>query len=117
MMEIIDNATEKMNKSIESFEHAIAQLRTGRANPAMLDGIMVEYYGSDTPLNQVASISVPEGRQLLIKPYDKNSLKQIEHAINESNLGIAPQNDGENIRINIPPLTEESRKLLVKDVY
>lgn len=116
MSDIINNTNEKMNKSIESFEHAIAQLRTGRANPSMLDGINVDYYGSATPLNQVAAITVPEGRQLLIKPYDKTLLEQIEHAINEANLGINPQNDGENIRLNIPALTEETRKLLVKDV-
>jgi ribosome recycling factor len=116
MSDIINNTTSKMNKTIESFEHAIAQLRTGRANPSMLDGINVEYYGSPTPLNQIAAITVPEGRQLLIKPYDKTTIDIIEHAINEANLGINPQSDGENIRLNIPALTEETRKLLVKDV-
>ncbi|MDR3215693.1 MAG: ribosome recycling factor [Bacilli bacterium] len=114
--ETISNATLKMNKSIESFEHSLSQLRTGRANPAMLDNIMIDYYGSETPLNQVAAITVPEGRQLLIKPYDKTTLQAIEHAINSADLGINPQSDGENIRLNIPPLTEETRKLLVKDV-
>ena len=113
---ILDNANDKMNKTIESFEHNLIQIRTGRANPAMLDGIEVEYYGSKTPLNQVSAITVPEGRQLLIKPYDKTLVEGIERAINEANLGINPQSDGENIRLNIPALTEESRKLLVKDV-
>ncbi|WP_423363914.1 ribosome recycling factor [Mycoplasma sp. P36-A1] len=114
---VINNTKEKMHKSIESFENALVQIRTGRANPNMLDGIEVEYYGSPTPLNQVASISVPEGRQLLIKPFDKTLVKEIEKAINAADLGINPQNDGENVRLNIPPLTEETRKVLVKDVY
>lgn len=115
--EIITNAQQKMSKSIESFENALVQIRTGRANPNMLDGINVEYYGTPTPLNQVASVSVPEGRQLLIKPYDKSLVKDIERAINEAELGINPQSDGENVRLNIPPLTEETRKDLVKEVY
>lgn len=115
--EIITNAQQKMSKSIESFENALVQIRTGRANPNMLDGINVEYYGTPTPLNQVASVSVPEGRQLLIKPYDKSLVKDIERAINEAELGINPQSDGENVRLNIPPLTEETRKELVKEVY
>lgn len=113
---IINNATEKMDKTIASYEIALASIRTGRANPAMLDGIEVEYYGTMTPLNQVSAISVPEGRQLLIKPFDRTLVDAIEHAINAANLGINPQSDGENVRLNIPPLTEESRKLLVKDV-
>ncbi|MDF9866453.1 ribosome recycling factor [Bacilli bacterium PM5-3] len=113
---ILDNTKDKMNKTIESFENNLVQIRTGRANPAMLDGIEVEYYGAMTPLNQVSAITVPEGRQLLIKPYDKTLVDGIERAINEANLGINPQSDGENVRLNIPPLTEESRKLLVKDV-
>ena len=112
----LDNAKDKMNKTIESFEHNLVQIRTGRANPAMLDGIEVDYYGSKTPLNQVSAITVPEGRQLLIKPYDKTLVEGIERALNEANLGINPQSDGENIRLNIPALTEESRKSLVKDV-
>jgi ribosome recycling factor len=116
-MQIIDNAKEKMAKAIDSFNHNLAQIRTGRANPNMLDKIVVEYYGTPTPLNQLAAISVPEGRQLLVKPYDKGVLDDIERAINEANLGIHPQNDGENIRLNIPPLTEESRKELAKDIY
>ena len=114
---VLENTQEKMNKTIESFEYNLVQIRTGRANPAMLDGIEVEYYGTMTPLNQVSAVSVPEGRQLLIKPFDKTLLDMIERAINEANLGINPQNDGENIRLNIPPLTEDSRKVLVKDVH
>ncbi|MEG0364414.1 MAG: ribosome recycling factor [Erysipelotrichales bacterium] len=116
MEAILSNAKEKMNKSIESFQYNIAQIRTGRANPAMLDPIEVEYYGSMTPLNQVSAISVPEGRQLLIKPFDPTLVDVIERAINEANMGVNPQSDGDQIRINIPPLTEETRKLLVKDV-
>lgn len=112
----INNAREKMDKSIANYEASLASIRTGRANPAMLDGIEVEYYGTMTPLNQVGAITVPEGRQLLIKPYDRTLVEAIEHAINAANLGINPQSDGENVRLNIPPLTEESRKLLVKDV-
>ena len=113
---ILLQTEEKMNKAIANFEHNLSQIRTGRANPAMLDGINVEYYGSATPLSQIAAITVPEGRQLQIKPYDPSSIEDIERAINEANLGINPQGDGESIRLNIPPLTEESRKLLVKDV-
>jgi len=116
IQDTMNNVENKMKKSIESFENALVQIRTGRANPAMLDNINVSYYGTETPLNQVAAISVPEGRQLLIKPYDKTLVNEIEKAINEADLGINPQSDGENIRLNIPPLTEETRKLLVKDV-
>lgn len=113
---IIDNTKEKMNKAIDSLKYNLAQIRTGRANPAMLERVTVSYYGSDTPINQIAAITVPEGRQILVKPYDKSSLGDIERAINEANLGVNPQNDGENIRLNIPSLTEESRKLLAKEV-
>ena len=116
IQDTMNNVENKMKKSIESFENALVQIRTGRANPAMLDNINVSYYGSETPLNQVAAISVPEGRQLLIKPFDKTLVGEIERAINEADLGINPQSDGENVRLNIPPLTEETRKLLVKDV-
>ena len=115
--DIIEKVTEKMHKSIENFEYNLVQIRTGRANPTMLDGISVDYYGTATPLNQVSAITVPEGRQLLIKPYDKTLVEAIEKAINEANIGINPQSDGENVRLNIPALTEESRKILVKDVY
>ena len=107
---------EKMDKAIESLEKRFATVRAGRANPSSLDGIMVEYYGSMTPLKQLATISVPEARQLLIKPFDKSCLKDIEKAILASNLGYNPGNDGETIRIVIPELTEERRKELVKQV-
>ena len=111
---ILEETKERMEKSIEAFRHELATVRTGRANPTMLDRVMVNYYGEKTPLNQTAGISVVEGRQLLIKPYDKNSLKDIEHAIYESGIGLTPQNDGEVIRINVPALTEETRKEYVK---
>ena len=103
-----------MKKSIVALNHELSTVRTGRANPTMLDRVAVDYWGEKTPLNQTASISVVEGRQLMIKPYDKSILKDIEHAIYEANLGLTPQNDGEVIRINVPALTEERRKEYVK---
>ena len=112
MMEL----TEKMDKAIESLEKRFTTVRAGRANPSSLDGIMVEYYGSMTPLKQLATISVPEARQLLIKPFDKSCLSAIEKAILASNLGYNPGNDGETIRIVIPELTEERRRELAKQV-
>ena len=108
--------TEKMDKAIESLEKRFATVRAGRANPSSLDGIVVEYYGSMTPLKQLATISVPEARQLLIKPFDKSCLSAIEKAILASNLGYNPGNDGETIRIIIPELTEERRRELAKQV-
>ncbi len=114
--EVLLEAEEKMEKTVESFTGRIAKVRTGRASPAMLDSVMVEYYGAPTPLNQIAGISVSEGRQLVIKAYDKNSLKDIERGIYEADLGLTPQNDGTVIRINVPPLTEDRRKELVKQV-
>lgn len=108
--------TEKMDKALESLEKKFATVRAGRANPSSLDGIMVEYYGSMTPLKQLATISVPEARQLLIKPFDKSCLSGIERAILASNLGYNPGNDGETIRIVIPELTEERRRELAKQV-
>ncbi len=108
--------TEKMDKAIESLDKRFATVRAGRANPSSLDGIMVEYYGSMTPLKQLATISVPEARQLLIKPFDKSCLSGIERAILASNLGYNPGNDGETIRIVIPELTEERRRELAKQV-
>lgn len=113
---ILEEAREKMEKSIETFRNELINIRTGRANPNMLDKVMVNYYGSATPLNQTAGISVQEGRTLVIKPYDKSSLKDIEHGIYEADLGLTPQNDGQVIRISIPPLTEDRRKELVKQV-
>ncbi len=113
---ILEEATEKMEKSVDSFIKQLSTVRTGRANPNMLDRVMVDYYGSKTPVNQTAGISVVEGRQLVIKPYDKTILRDIEHAIYEADLGLTPQNDGEIIRINVPALTEERRKEFVKVV-
>lgn len=108
--------TEKMDKTVDTLEKRFATVRAGRANPSSLDGIVVEYYGSMTPLKQLATISVPEARQLLIKPFDKGCLKDIKKAILASNLGYNPGNDGETIRIIIPELTEERRRELVKQV-
>ena len=108
--------TDKMDKALESLDKRFATVRAGRANPSSLDGISVDYYGSMTPLKQLATISVPEARQLLIKPFDKGALKDIEKAIIVSNLGYTPNNDGETIRIIIPELTEERRRELVKQV-
>ena len=114
---ILEDTRERMQKSIEAFQNELTTVRTGRANPKMLDRVMVDYWGTPTPINQVAGVSVVEGRQLVIKPYDKSSLKNIEHAIFESNLGLTPQNDGQLIRIIVPPLTEERRKEFVKQVW
>lgn len=111
---ILEETQEKMDKSIDAFKRDLSTVRTGRANPTMLDRVMVMYWGEKTPLNQVAGISVVEGRQLLIKPYDKSTLRDIEHGIYEADLGLTPQNDGEVIRVNVPPLTEETRKNYVK---
>ncbi len=113
---IILDITEKLDKAIANLEKRFTTVRAGRANPSSLDGIVVEYYGSMTPLKQLATISVPEARQLLIKPFDKSCLSAIEKAIFNSNLGYTPGNDGETIRIIIPELTEERRKELAKQV-
>ncbi len=114
--EILNNAEEKMLKTLDSLDGRFNTVRTGRANPSSLDGVMVEYYGTPTPLKQLATITVPEARCLAIKPYDRGCLGDIEKAIFESNLGYTPNNDGETIRIIIPPLTEDRRKELVKQV-
>lgn len=112
----IKHIEERMEKAIESLKHNLDKVRTGRANPAILDGIEVDYYGSPTPINQIASISVQEGKTIVIKPYDASSLKDIERAINTSDLSLPPQNDGSVIRITVPALTEETRKGFCKDV-
>jgi len=114
--DIIKETEEKMKKAVEAMEKRFQTVRAGRANPSSLDGVVVNYYGVMTPLKQLATISVPEARQLLIKPFDKSCLSAIEKAIFESNLGYTPGNDGETIRIVIPMLTEERRKELVKQV-
>ena len=110
-------AKEKMAKSIDSYRNTLSTLRTGRASPAMLNGIEVDYYGSPTPINQISSISVPEPRQLLIKPYDKNDVKNIVSAINASDLGLNPINEGVCVRLIIPALTEERRRDIVKQAH
>ena len=107
----------KMNKTIEAYRGALATLRTGRASPAMLNGIEVDYYGSPTPLNQISSITVPEPRQLLIKPYDRNDVKNIVSAIHASDLGLNPINEGVQVRLMIPVLTEERRREIVKQAH
>lgn len=107
-------AKEKMAKTIENLRGTLATLRTGRASPSMLNGILVDYYGEPTPINQISSITVPEPRQLLIKPYDKNDVKNVVSAINASNLGLNPINEGLMVRLIIPALTEERRKEIVK---
>lgn len=114
--ELLLDVTDKMDKTIENLEKRFATVRAGRANPSSLDGVMVEYYGVMTPLKQLATISVPEARQLLIKPFDKSALANIEKAILASNLGYTPGNDGETIRIVIPELTEDRRRELAKQV-
>ena len=108
---------QRMDKSIESLKHEFASIRTGRASVALLDKIMVDYYGSPTPINQVANISVPEPRMILVAPWDKSMIGAIEKAILQSDLGLKPGNDGTAIRLTIPQLTEERRKEIVKIVH
>ncbi|MAR40997.1 MAG: ribosome recycling factor [Flammeovirgaceae bacterium] len=113
---IIDDTNERMDKSIQFLVSELKKIRAGKAMPSMLDGIMVEYYGAPTPLIQVASITTPDSRTIFIKPWEKTIIQDIEKAITSSDLGLNPQNDGENIIINIPPLTEERRMILVKQI-
>lgn len=110
----MDSTEKKMGQTIESLKNKLLNIRAGRANPAMLNGVMVSYYGVPTPIQSVANITVPEAKQLFIKPYDRSTLKDIERAINEANLGIAPTNNGEMIILTIPDLTEERRREYVK---
>ena len=114
--ELLADARERMSKSVESTRHEFGSVRTGRASPALLDRIAVDYYGTSTPLKQLATISAPEARLLSIQPYDKTSIKGIERAILESDIGLTPSNDGNLIRLAIPELTEERRKQLVRVV-
>ena len=116
MDDLIADARSRMDKSVEAAKHELNTIRTGRASAALLDRIQVDYYGQATPLRQLASINVPEPRLLTIQPFDPNSLKSIERAIQESELGLTPSNDGKIIRLPIPQLTEERRKELVKVV-
>lgn len=113
--EIIKQCEDKMMKTIESLKKEFTKIRTGKANPSVLNGIMVEYYGSPMPINQIASVSAPEPQMIVIKPYDKSILKDIEKAVQVANLGFNPQNDDDLVRILVPKLTEQTRKELVKD--
>ena len=113
---IIESITGKMEKAVEYFQGELNSVRTGMANANMLNKVMVDYYGSPTPLNQIASISVSEGRTLVIKPYDPSSLKDIEKACHAADLGIAPNNDGSVVRLTVPQLTGETRKEMTKKV-
>src|ERR1700716_1125447 len=114
--ELLEDARERMGKSVESIRQEFGSVRTGRASPALLDRISVDYYGTATPLKQLATISAPEARLLTGQPYDKSSIKAIERAILESDVGLTPDNDGNLIRLGVPELTEERRKQLVKVV-
>lgn len=109
-------AKERMESAIEAFKANLVKVRTGRANPNMLDGIMVDYYGSPTPINQLASVSIQEGKTIVIKPFDRNVVKEVERAINTSDLGLPVMNGGDVLRITVPALTEETRKGFCKDV-
>jgi len=111
---IIDQTEEAMKKAINHLEAELVKVRAGKANPNMIEGIMVDYYGNPTPINQIGNISVLDARTLSIQPWEKNMLQPIEKAIMASNIGITPQNDGANIRLFLPPLTEERRRELVK---
>jgi ribosome recycling factor len=113
---LLQDARERMSKSVESTQHEFTTVRTGRASPALLDRIMVDYYGAMTPLRQLATISAPEARLITVQPYDQSSIKAIEKSINESDVGLNPSNDGHLIRLVVPELTEERRRELVKVV-
>ena len=112
--EVLLELDDKMEKAVKSFEVELGKVRTGRASPSMLEVIKVDYYGTPTPINQMASVSTPEARMLVVQPWDQSSLELIEKAIQASDLGIVPQNDGKIIRLPIPPLTEERRKEFAK---
>jgi ribosome recycling factor len=113
---IMEEARERMDKALEHLEHELARLRAGRATPALLDGVTVDYYGVSSPLSQVSNINTPDPKTILIQPWEKNMLGTIEKAIMAANIGLTPVNNGEVIRINVPPLTEERRHQLVKQV-
>jgi len=113
-MKIIENHSEEFKKAVEHFQAEISGLKTGRANPAILDAVRVEAYGTMNPIVNVASVNVPDARSLVIQPWDKSIIKEIEKGIIEANLNLNPMSDGDNIRINLPPLTEETRKEIVK---
>ncbi|MBN2388900.1 MAG: ribosome recycling factor [Anaerolineales bacterium] len=115
--DLLKDAQSRMHAAIQSLQDDLAAIRTGRATPALVEKLPITYYGTDTPLVQLASISVPEPRQLLIRPFDPSSVKAIERSILASDLGLTPNNDGKQIRLNLPPLTEERRRDLVKVVH
>ncbi len=117
MKEILSTAESKMKKTVQSLLNEYATVRAGRANPGVLDKVSVEYYGVPSPVNQLAAVSVPDPRTLLITPWDKSSLKEIERAILTSDIGLNPQNDGSVIRLQFPPLNEERRRELGKTIY
>ncbi len=112
----LDEAKDQMNKAIGHLSIELTKIRAGKANPAMLDGLMVSYYGAMSPLNQVSSVTTPDARTLFIKPWEKGLIQEIEKSITNANLGLTPQNDGQQVIINIPMLTEERRRQLVKQV-
>ncbi len=114
--DVLSETKSDMEKSVDALAKELKRIRTGRASLALLDGIMVDYYGSPTPINQLATLSIPEARQILIQPWDSQALQDIERAILKSELGLTPSNDGKLIRIVLPPLTEERRRELVKIV-
>ncbi len=116
MKEVLNRAEEKMNKTINSLKNEFASIRAGRANPSVLDKVLVNYYGTPTPINQMAAVSVSEARVLVIQPWDKSLIKDIEKAIQASDIGINPANDGNVIRLTFPQLTEDRRKEIVKDL-
>src|SRR3981081_3492707 len=114
--ELLEDAAGRMVKWVESAQHEFSTVRTGRASPSLLDRIVVDYYGAMTPLNQLATISAPEARLITVQPYDKSSIKAVEKAINESDVGLTPSNDGNVVRLSVPELTEERRMELVRVV-
>ncbi|MFI3322319.1 MAG: ribosome recycling factor [Rikenellaceae bacterium] len=114
--EILSAAQSKMGKCVEHFENQLADIRAGKASVNVLNGITVESYGAEMPINQVASVNVPDARSILIQPWDKKLIPSIEKAIIDSNIGLTPSNNGDQIRLNVPPLTEDRRKALVKQV-
>lgn len=114
---VLKEAESKMKKAIDHLSNELARIRAGKANPRILDGVMVDYYGVQTPLFQVANIGTPDAKTITIQPWDKNVIDKVEKAIIDSNLGLNPSNHGDMLRINIPPLTEERRKDLVKQVH
>lgn len=115
--DLFTDAERRMQKAIEALKQDLAAIRTGRANSALLDRVLVDYYGTPTPINQVATISVPEARLMVIQPWDRKMLTDIEKAIQKSDLGINPNNDGQVIRLNIPPMNEERRREMVKTLH